>query len=485
MSDINNTNYENNEVENNQTVGSGYTYGLESEAISRFEEKYAEQQEATSESVSESANQSASEPVSSMSWNGNGQSGVQPNGEYHYSYVNNRSATADQTKKSASGKGKMVATVVISAVVALAVGFGGGLLALSVTGGNNNGNATSIVKQVTAEQEIEGVLSTESIVEAVADSVVEITTETVQTGSIFGEYIAEGAGSGIVISEDGYIATNDHVIADANEVTVRLRNGQEYKAKLVGTDAQTDIALLKIEAQNLQPATFGDSDDLSVGEKAVVIGNPLGELGGTVSCGIISAVDREVTIDNQKKNLLQTDAAVNPGNSGGPLFDGQGNVVGMVEAKSSGTDIEGIGFVIPSNTVKTVLDELKEHGRVTGRPYVGISMIDIATMQEALQYSVNHAGTYIAQVVEGSAADKAGLEVGDCITKVDGKEIKDSSDIKSKVDEKKVGDKIMITVLRATGAFGSGEEEELEIEVTLGEQNDTANSSIKKYNNNN
>lgn len=476
MNDINNTNLDNNldnnEVVNDQSSAGGYTYGLDSEAVSKFEEKYAEQN-VNDGTFCNGKTVNNDEPISSMSWGGDSHKGAQ--------------YAAEQLQHAKSRNGKFVATVIICAVVSLAVGFGGGLMALSVSklfNGSSENNA-SIVKQVTAEKEEEGVLTTESIVNAVADSVVEITTETVQTGSIFGDYIAEGAGSGIVISADGYIATNDHVIADANQVTVRLRNGQEYEAKLVGTDAQTDIALLKIEAQNLQAATFGDSDKLSVGEKAVVIGNPLGELGGTVSCGIISAVDREVTIDNQKKNLLQTDAAVNPGNSGGPLFDGQGHVVGMVEAKSSGTDIEGIGFVIPSNTVKTVLDELKANGRVTGRPYLGISMVDIATMQEAYQYNVNHAGTYIAQVVEGSVAEKGGLKQGDCIVKIDGEEVKDSADIKSRVSQKKVGDKITVTVLRTTGSgglFDKSEEEQVDVEVVLGEQNDTANSSIKKYN---
>ena len=243
--------------------------------------------------------------------------------------------------------------------------------------------------------------------------------------------------------------------------------------------AKTDVALLKVEAKNLTPAVFGDSDDLEVGEKAIVIGNPLGELGGTVTEGIISAVDREITMDGQKKNLLQTDASINPGNSGGALFDGKGNVVGMVEAKSSGSDVEGLGFAIPSNDVKKVIDDLKENGHVTGRPYLGISMADISTMQEAYMYNVNHAGTYVAQVVKGSAAEKAGIKVRDCIIEVDGKEVKDSAEIKSTIASKKVGDKVRIKVIRTSD--DGDDEETVELTATLDEQDDASDSEIERY----
>lgn len=293
-------------------------------------------------------------------------------------------------------------------------------------------------------------LSITEIANLAAPSVVEITTEIVVTGQRASQYISEGAGSGVILTTDGYIVTNNHVIEDAQKITVRLSAGAEYEATLVGTDTQTDIAILRIDATGLTPATIGDSSTLDVGGLVVAIGNPLGELGGTVTDGIISALDREITLDDETMNLLQTNAAINPGNSGGGLFDGAGNLIGIVVAKSSGSDVEGLGFAIPINDVKDVMAELIQYGYVLGRIELGMTFLDIDSNQAAMMYRVSQTGTYILEVVSGTNADSAGFVSGDCILTIDGTKITTSADITSIIEEHEVGDTLNITILRSS-----------------------------------
>ena len=300
------------------------------------------------------------------------------------------------------------------------------------------------------------------VTELSANSVVEITTENVTTGSFFQQQIQTGAGSGVIVTADGYIVTNNHVIEDSDKITVTLRDGTQYEAQLIGTDEKTDLAVLKIEASGLQPAVFGTSSDLKVGEQAIVIGNPLGQLGGTVTSGIISALDREITVDGHTMNLLQTDAAVNPGNSGGGLFNSKGELVGIINAKSSGDDVEGLGFAIPSDTVKEVTDALIKNGYVPGRVSLGLSVVDISDAQTAMMYRVDTLGVYILSVEEGSNAEKAGLQAGDRIVAVGDKEVSSSSDITTALDDYSVGDQVKITITRG-GKTGTAT-------VTLAEQ---------------
>ena len=281
------------------------------------------------------------------------------------------------------------------------------------------------------------------------NSVVEITTESVTNGGFFMEqYISSGAGSGVIISEDGYIITNNHVIEDANTVTVRLKNGDTYDAKLVGTDPETDVAVIKIDAEGLTPATLGDSDTLQVGQTAIAIGNPLGQLGGTVTNGIISALDREITLDGETMNLLQTNAAINPGNSGGGLFNDKGELIGLVVAKSTGENVEGLGFAIPINDVKEVLDSLIDYGYVRGRFELGVTTIDITSDEAQARYRVDQQGVYVQQVnVDGNAA-LAGMQAGDRIVSVDGTAIESGSQLKEIIQSHTAGDKITIVVER-------------------------------------
>ena len=297
-----------------------------------------------------------------------------------------------------------------------------------------------------------------AIVKKAAVSVVEITTGIVNENRYVGRYVTEGAGSGVIISEDGYIVTNNHVVNGASNITVRTNDGTEHEATLVGIDARTDLAVIKIDANGLTPATFADSATTEVGELAVAIGNPLGTLGGTVTNGIISAKDREITIGGETMKLLQTSAAVNPGNSGGGLFDAAGNLVGVVNAKSAGSDIEGLGFAIPSNTVKEVVSELILHGYVSGRPQLGIGVIEVLDPMTAAMYRLGGMGIYVGSVLD----ENNSLKKGDRISSINGKEIQTTSDITAILSEHKVGDVVTVKVFR--------DGKEAEVSVTLTEQ---------------
>ena len=286
-------------------------------------------------------------------------------------------------------------------------------------------------------------LSLPDIAETTEDSVVEITTETVSGNSRMRQFVVEGAGSGVVITNDGYIVTNNHVIDGATSISVRLTSGKSYDAELIGKDSQTDLAVIKIDAANLTPAVLGNSSELKVGDLAVVIGNPLGELGGTVTDGIISALDREITIDGETMTLLQTNAAINPGNSGGGLFNAKAELVGIVNAKTSGSGIEGLGFVIPIDTAKPVITSLIELGYVSGRPSLGVELIDISDVATAMYYRVSQLGVYVAN--QGNNTE---FEAGDLILKLNEQEVSSSADIKSILSQYSIGDEITVQVYR-------------------------------------
>lgn len=345
-------------------------------------------------------------------------------------------------------KKSMVKTMITCALVSGVVGFGGGVFAL-----NNTRNSTTLYQSNGSKVNVQTVAAgNEMDVQQIAAlnqaSVVEIRTEQLTTGSFLQQSIQTGAGSGVILTDEGYIVTNNHVIDGAQSIKVSLSNGQSYDAELIGTDSQTDIAIIKIDVTGLPFATLGDSDTINVGDSAVAIGNPLGELGGTVTNGIISALDRELTIDGQKMNLLQTNAAINPGNSGGGLFNSRGELIGIVNAKSSGSDVEGLGFAIPINDVKSVAEELITNGYVTGRPALGVSIVEVNSAQLAMQYGVNSLGVYIASIEENSAAAKAGLQSGDYVISVDDQAIESMADLTSVLKDHQVGDTIVMMVKR-------------------------------------
>lgn len=348
-------------------------------------------------------------------------------------------------------RGGIAIALAVTMVFSCGLGFGGGYFANKVntsTSGSLNITKTSNSGTTTTASSTSKANSTSEIVKKTADSVVEISTESVVTGSFAQQYVQQGAGSGVIISQDGYILTNNHVINGANSVKVRLRDGTEYDATIVGSDSDNDIALLKVSATGLSPATFGDSNSLAVGDYVVAIGNPLGELGGTVTDGIISALARKVTIEDTQMTLLQTNAQVNPGNSGGGLFNANGELVGIVNAKQSATEVEGIAFAIPINNVLDILSDLKEYGYVTGKVDLGIDFTDITSDETAFYYGVNQTGCYVLSVDSGSNAEKAGVTRGDLVTKVNDTDVSSSSDITTALEKAEVGDTVTFTVSR-------------------------------------
>ena len=348
-------------------------------------------------------------------------------------------------------RGGIAIALAVTMVFSCGLGFGGGYFAnkvntstsgsLNITKTSNSGTTTTASSTSTAN-------STSEIVKKTADSVVEISTESVVTGSFAQQYVQQGAGSGVIIFQDGYILTNNHVINGANSVKVRLRDGTEYDATIIGSDSDNDIALLKVSATGLSPATFGDSNSLAVGDYVVAIGNPLGELGGTVTDGIISALARKVTIEDTQMTLLQTNAQVHPGTSGGGLFNANGELVGIVNAKQSATEVEGIAFAIPINNVLDILSDLKEYGYVTGKVDLGIDFTDITSDETAFYYGVNQTGCYVLSVDSGSNAEKAGVTRGDLVTKVNDTDVSSSSDITAALEKAEVGDTVTFTVSR-------------------------------------
>lgn len=364
-------------------------------------------------------------------------------------------------KKYVPVRNKIITTagiILLSGVVGFGAGYAGSHL-------SNNANVT--IQQQTNKSNFGTVQVSDvsDIVEKCKDSVVEITTESASSGnSIFGQYVSQGAGSGVIISKDGYIVTNNHVVSGATSLKVTTTDGTEYDASVVGKDSQTDLAVIKVDANNLQAATLGDSDILQVGDPAIAIGNPLGELGGTVTTGIISATDRQITIDDETMTLLQTDAAINPGNSGGGLFNADGNLIGIVNAKESSTGIEGLGFAIPITPAQDIITELMQNGSVTSRPALNVSLYDYTSNNQG-QYSKYEDGCYIVQIVKNGAADKAGLKQNDRILSFDGEQVQSTSDVKNVLKKHKIGDTIKMVVER--------DSKKITVEITLQAQTQT------------
>ena len=374
--------------------------------------------------------------------------------------------------------GKKLARSAVALVLAAAMGFAGGFVGAKYGGGSKvviqqvapsgSSSSSGSDSSITSASASGSSLTTEQVADLVSPSVVVITTEQVvySQWSWYGQsQVESGAGSGVIISSDGYILTCAHVVSGASNITVSIGD-KDYPATLVGEDTTSDIAVVKVDATGLTPATVGDSDNLKVGESVMAVGNPLGELGGTVTSGIVSALNRSVSIQGSSSvntmSLIQMDASVSPGNSGGGLFNMNGELVGIVNAKSSDSDAEGLGFAIPVNDAVKVAQELLENGYVTGRPYLGISYYAVTDAQTAAQLGVNAYGVYIVEVVKGGPADKAGLQAGDRIVSVDGSEVATQSDLGTLMQNHKAGDTIEITVARG-GQMQT-------VTVTLGEK---------------
>lgn len=391
---------------------------------------------------------------------------------------------AQPPKKKKKFNGKHVARSAVALVLAAAMGFAGGFVGAKFGGSgkvviqqvapsSTADSASGSDNSITAASSSGSSLTTEQVADLVSPSVVVITTEQVvySQWSWYGQnQVESGAGSGVIISSDGYILTCAHVVDGASTITVTIGD-KDYTATLVGEDTTSDIAVIKIDADGLTPATVGNSDSLKVGQSVMAVGNPLGELGGTVTGGMISALNRSVTIQGSSSvntmSLIQMDASVSPGNSGGGLFNMNGELVGIVNAKSSSSDAEGLGFAIPINDAIKVAQELLENGYVTGRPYLGITYLAVTDAQTASQLGVNAYGVYVVEVVKGGPAEKAGLQAGDRIVSVDGTEIASKDDLGTLMQKHAAGDTLSITIAR-DGQMQT-------VNVTLGEK--TASNS--------
>ncbi len=348
----------------------------------------------------------------------------------------------------------MVLTMLVSSVLG---GLIGGALSSGKTGivsspATDGGSSSKSISEATGSD-----LTISEIVDMNADSVVEILVSGTAQGYFGQMQPVEGAGSGVIYSKDGYIVTNYHVIQGANKVQVTLHNGETYPASIVGGNNDMDIAVIKINASDLKPAKVGDSSTVEVGDTAVAIGNPLGQLGGTATTGIISALDRNLTIEGRTLSLMQTDAAINGGNSGGGLFNSKGELIGIVDAKSSGVGIEGLAFALPINSVVDDIDDIIENGNVSTRPVVGVTIADVSE-DTARYYQLESAGVYITQVT-GENAKKAGFQSEDRIVSLDGEEITSSQQFVAAVRKHKAGDVVTIVVSR------SGQEIEIKTEL--------------------
>ncbi len=389
-------------------------------------------------------------------------------------------------KKSKAGRPVTHGTVAIACVITLFLsaltGFGGTLLANLIVGNGSSSyqpiSPVVIYKGAEEVTDSTGAAATErmtysQVAEMVKDSVVEIVTE-FNNQSMWFQYVSQGAGSGVIISADGYVITNAHVITDEDGVTladniiVRLNSGVEYVAQTIAYDSDADIAILKIEAEGLIPAQCGNSDNLAVGEELVVVGNPLGELGGTVTNGIVSATEREIQMGGVTMKLIQTNAAVNPGNSGGGMFNMKGQLVGIVNAKSTGSGVEGLGFAIPINYALDVSEQLLQYGYVRGKTMIGVNFRDVSGSNYFYNYNIK-AGVYVDALTPGYNDDV--LQVGDRVIAVNGSEITSSQDIKAVVMACAVGDTMTFQLYR--------DEKLIEVEVTCYEKVPTQDSEIQ------
>ena len=379
-------------------------------------------------------------------------------------------------KKRRKANGSKVARGAVALVLAAAMGFAGGFVGARFGGTGSKVVIQQVERSGSADSSSAsgtnvsaGGMTTAQVSEMVSPSVVVITTEQVvySQWSWYGQnQVESGAGSGVIISSDGYILTCAHVVSGASNITVTIGD-TDYPATVVGEDDTSDVAVIKIDADGLTPATIGNSDDLAVGEDVLAVGNPLGELGGTVTSGIISALNRSVTIQGTSStntmSLIQMDASVSPGNSGGGLFNRNGELIGLVNAKSSSSDAEGLGFAIPINDAISVAQDLLENGYVSGRPYMGITYLAVTDAQTAAQLNVSAYGVYVVDVVQGGPADKAGLQAGDRIVSIDGTEIAQKDDLGTLIQQHTAGDTLSVTVAR-DGQMQT-------VSLTLGEKN--------------
>ena len=382
---------------------------------------------------------------------------------------------------------KVTALILACAVAGGLAGWGGAAIAKSsgtekATIQQSDRQPVSVqVKTVDGQTKMEPA----EVYASVVNSAVSINCSATST-NIFGQTTqSASSGSGFIITEDGYVVTNYHVISGASSVQVTLYNGDTYDATVIGGDSDYDVAVLKIEASGLQPVTLGESADVNVGDTVLAIGNPLGELTFSMSQGIVSSCDRAINVDGTPFNMIQVDCSINPGNSGGPLVNLYGEVVGIVSAKYSSyssTTVEGLGFAIPISDVRSIITDIMENGAVTDKAYMAITA-GTMTEQMAAQYNIDVTqGVFVYSVVSGGAGDKAGLRLGDVITKMGDKTLTSRQDLSAAMKGYRAGDTVTLTVYRNCQYI----ETELTFDAqpqTTGSQEDTTQSSGSSGNN--
>ncbi len=423
---------------------------------------------------------------------GSGFGGQYAGGQYTYYQTDATQSAADSQKKKKKEKKprkpmksgtKKVISVVVAVVLAFAAGFGGGALAINTFGsGSGSGSYSGKVteKTVSIDSTESQMDAASAIAEKVMPSVVGISTVTqVYTQSIFGlqQGTAEGSGTGFIVDSNGYILTNAHVVEDSSssQITVDLYDGTEKEGTVLWSDSSLDLAIVKIDATGLQAVEIGDSDDVKIGDYALAIGNPLGkDFERSVTQGIISGLNRSITTTdgsttNNMEGLIQTDASINSGNSGGPLIDSEGKVIGINSAKASSA--EGLGFAIPINTAVPIINEIKEEGTYE-QAYIGIAGMDMATVNQYYETEVKaEEGVYVTQIYTGSPAATAGVTEGDVIVKMNGEDVDTMSNLKKMLVKCRPGDEITLTIER--------NQKEQEIKVTLGKSSES--TSGMKY----
>lgn len=367
---------------------------------------------------------------------------------------------------------KVTALILACAVAGGLAGWGGAAIAGSSTSRTaiqqSSRQPVSVqVKNVDGQTKMEPA----EVYASVVNSAVSINCSATST-NIFGQQTqTASSGSGFIITEDGYVVTNYHVVSGASSVEVTLYNGDTYDATVIGGDSDYDVAVLKINASGLQPVTLGESADVNVGDTVLAIGNPLGELTFSMSQGIVSSCDRAINVDGTPFNMIQMDCSINPGNSGGPLVNLYGEVVGIVSAKYStysSTTVEGLGFAIPISDVRSIITDIMENGAVTDKAYMAITA---GTMNEqmAAQFNIDVTeGVFVYSVVEGGAGDKAGLRLGDVITKMNDKTLTSRQDLSAAMKGYRAGDTVTLTVYRG-GQY-------IEVELTFDTQPQTTGS---------
>jgi serine protease Do len=347
--------------------------------------------------------------------------------------------------------GQIFLIAVVGALIggSLVLGYGGRFLSKSTP--QNMTPIQSLLQEPAAQAQVSEARNTPLVraAQTVGPAVVGITNKAYARNSFNRkELVEQGVGSGVIFDGNGYIATNNHVVENAQEITVSLADGRVLAGRVLGADPATDLAVVKVDTTGLPTAVLGDSDSLLVGEPALAIGNPLGlEFKGSVTAGVISALNRSIEIGERKFKLIQTDAAINPGNSGGALVNADGVVVGINSAKIAVAGVEGIGFSIPINTARPILQSLIEKGRVV-RAYLGVGILDRNTAATYGYELTIDKGVYLLQIAKGGPADKAGLREGDVILKIGDTEVNSVADLRGAVDEQAVGNTVSVTILR-------------------------------------